>query len=152
MVGGRNLAGPNDPAARFTLAIDGEMIQQWDAAPGFFLHVFDIPAGRLAGDGPFAALTIQSTAVSGSAVIPTAIEQFDLQNPETTMWGFDTGFQESRVQRRDGCLALDQRACNVAHRWAIAGSAGDRDARITASLLRRPRQRARARRGRVKLP
>jgi hypothetical protein len=95
MVGGRNLAGPNDPAARFTLAIDGVALQQWDAAPGFFLHVFDIPAGRLAGDGAFAALTIQSTAAAGTATIPTAIEQFDLQDEGRQMWGYADGWHEA---------------------------------------------------------
>jgi hypothetical protein len=95
LVGGRNLAGPNDPAARFVLAIDGVSLQQWDAAPGFFLHVFDIPEGRLTGAGPLARLTIQSSAVSGSAVIPTAIEQFDLQSPDALMWGYDAGWQEA---------------------------------------------------------
>lgn len=95
LVGGRNLAGPNDPAARFRVAIDGVPLQQWDAAPGFFLQVFDIPAGRLMGEGPLALLTIQSTAVSGAAVIPTAIEQFDLQDPETLMWGYGGGWNEA---------------------------------------------------------
>ena len=95
LVGGRNLAAPNDPSARFVLAIDDVPLQQWDVAPGFFLHVFDIPDGRLKGDGPLARLTIQSSAVSGSAVIPTAIEQFDLQNPNVVMWGYDTGWQEA---------------------------------------------------------
>jgi len=95
MVGGRNLAGPNDPAARFTLSIDGVTLQQWDAPPGFFLQVFDIPAGRLMGDGPFAELTIQSTAASGAATIQTAIEQFDLQDAGALMWGYDGGWNEA---------------------------------------------------------
>ena len=95
MIGGRNLAGPGDPAARFTIAIDGATVQQWDAPPGFFLHVVDIPAGRLVGDGPFAALTVQSTAVAGSATIPTAIEQFDLQDSGTLMWGYADGWNEA---------------------------------------------------------
>lgn len=95
MVGGRNLAGPHDPAARFTLSIDGAVLQQWDAPPGFFLHVFDVPAGRLSGDGPFAGLTIQSTAASGSAVIQTAIEQFDLQDAGALMWGYAEGWNEA---------------------------------------------------------
>jgi hypothetical protein len=95
LVGGRNLAGANDPAARFTMSIDGVVFQQWDAAPGFFLKVFDIPAGRLSGSGPLAALTIQSAAVSGSAAIPTAIEQFDLQDADAAMWGYDEGWQEA---------------------------------------------------------
>jgi hypothetical protein len=57
--------------------------------------VFDIPGGKLTGDGPLAALTVQSTAVSGTATIPTAIEQFDLQDDDATMWGYDEGWQEA---------------------------------------------------------
>lgn len=95
LIGGRNLAGPADPAARFTMAIDGVVFQQWDAAPGFFLKVFDIPAGKLSGPGPLAALTVQSAAVSGAAAIPTSIEQFDLQDDQSTMVGYDEGWQEA---------------------------------------------------------
>jgi hypothetical protein len=95
LVGGRNLAGPNDPAAKFTLSIDGTPLEQWEAAPGFFLKVFEIPAGRLAGDGTFATLLLQSSAASGTAPIPTAIEQFDLQDATATMWGYDEGWQEA---------------------------------------------------------
>ena len=95
MVGGRNLAAATDPAAHFTLAIDGAPALEWEAAPGFFLRVFDLPAGRLAGEGPLARLTIQSTAVSGAAVIQTAIEQFDLQNPDQLMSGYGDGWNEA---------------------------------------------------------
>ena len=95
LVGGRNLAGPNDPAARFTLAIDGASFQQWETKPGFFLHVFDIPPGRLAGEGALATLTLNSAAVSGSAPIPTAIEQFDLQDAGDFMWAYGDGWQEA---------------------------------------------------------
>ena len=95
LIGGRNLAGANDPAARFTLAIDGAPFQQWEAPPGFFLHVFDIPAGRLMSEGPFATVTVSSAAVSGTAPIPTAIEQFDVQDAGDFMWAYDTGWQEA---------------------------------------------------------
>jgi hypothetical protein len=95
IVGGRNFAGATDPVARFTIAIDGAAFQQFDAASGFFLHVFDVPAGRLNGDGPLATLTIHSTAVSGTAPIPTAIEQFDLQDADELMWAYDAGWQEA---------------------------------------------------------
>lgn len=95
LIGGRNLAGVNDPAVRFTMAIDGTVFQQWDAAPGFFLKAFEIPAGRLDGDGKFATLTVQSAAVSGSATLPTAIEQFDLQDVQRTIWGYGEGWQEA---------------------------------------------------------
>ena len=103
LIGGRNLAGPNDPAARFTMSIDGAVFQQWDAAPGFFLKVFDLPAGTLSGAastaptavGAVAAIPVQSAAVSGAAPIPTSIEQFDLQDDQATMWGYDEGWQEA---------------------------------------------------------
>ena len=95
LIGGRNLAGPADPAARFTVALDGTPFQQWQAPPGFFLHVFDIPAGRLLGDGSLATVTVRSTPVTGTAPIATAIEQFDLQDAGDFMWAFDSGWQEA---------------------------------------------------------
>ena len=95
MIGGRNLAGPDDPAARFTIAIDDRPLQEFDAAPGFFLHAFDLPPGRLSGDGPMATLTVASAALSGTAPIPTAIEQFDLQDADEIMWAYGNGWQEA---------------------------------------------------------
>jgi hypothetical protein len=95
IVGGRNLAGPTDPAARITLAIDGRTIDEWEVAPGFFLRTVELPAGALAGEGRFAALTLQSTAAIDGATIPTAIEQFDLQPHGTLMWGLDAGWHEA---------------------------------------------------------
>ena len=90
MVGGRNLASLNE-SARFTIAIDGALFQQFEVTGGFFLHTFDIPAGRLIGDGEFAAVTIQSRPAS----VPTAIEQFDLQGADDVMWAYDRGWQEA---------------------------------------------------------
>ncbi len=95
LIGGRNLAAAGQPAARFRITIDGSLFQEWEASPGFFLQVFDIPAGKLAGEGAFAEMSVQSEAVNGGAAIPTAIEQFDVQNLETMMWGFDAGWNEA---------------------------------------------------------
>ena len=95
MVGGRNLAGPNDPAARFTIAIDGTVLQEFAAFPGFFLQTLDIPSGRLMGEGELATVTIRSAPASGAAPIPTAIEQFDLQSADDFMWAYDSGWQEA---------------------------------------------------------
>ena len=102
IVGGRNLAGPYDPAARFTLSIDQIPVHQWEARPGFFVEVFEIPEGRLTGEGTFARLGIRSTAVSGAAAIPTAIEQFDLQDPGETMWAYDTDWHEAEYSMAFG--------------------------------------------------
>lgn len=95
MIGGRNLAGAADPAARFEVLIDGAPFQQWDAGSGFFLHVFDVPAGRLLGDGALATLTVRSSAVSGEAPIPTAVEQFDLQDADAVLWAYGAGWHEA---------------------------------------------------------
>ena len=94
LIGGRNLGG-DGRLVRFTMSIDGTVLQEWDSAPGFFLKVFDIPGGALSGAGSFATLSIQSVAVSGSTPIATAVEQFDLQDATATMWGYDEGWQEA---------------------------------------------------------
>jgi hypothetical protein len=102
LIGGRNLAGPTDPAARFTLTLDGAVEQEWEVSPGFFLEVFEIPAGRLKGPGTFAALSLHSSPVSGTAPIPTSIEQFDLQDLQSTMWGYDEGWLEAEFNTTFG--------------------------------------------------
>lgn len=95
MIGGRNLGAAGTPTARFTIAIDGVPLDTWEAAPGFFLRVVEIPAGRLEGEGALAPLTVWSTPAAGDAPVPTAIEQFDLQDAGTLMWGYDQGWQEA---------------------------------------------------------
>jgi hypothetical protein len=96
LVGGRNLAPEGASAARFTLAVDEAALATWDAAPGFFLRTVDVPAGALAGEGALARLTIRSTpAGGGTELVPTSIEQFDLQDPSTLMWGYDEGWHEA---------------------------------------------------------
>lgn len=102
LIGGRNLAGPTDPPARFTIGIDGTAFQQFEAAPGFFLHVFDIPAGRLMTQGGLATVTVQSVPASGTVPIPTAIEQFDLQNADDLMWAYGEGWQEAEYSQALG--------------------------------------------------
>ncbi len=82
-----------DPAASFTVSVDGSPIANWDARPGFFVHEFDVAAGKLAGAGPFARLTIESRSAPTS--VPTAIEQFDLQTAGSMMWVYDEGWQEA---------------------------------------------------------
>ena len=96
LIGGRNLSVAGDPAVRFTMTIDGRTVDTWDVAPGFFLRTTMLPTGALTtGDGPFAELAVRSEAVTGGAVIPTAIEQFDVQLPGTLVWGFYTGWHEA---------------------------------------------------------
>ena len=102
MIGGRHLGSKDAPPARFTLSIDGAQFQQFDAAPGFFLKVFDVPAGRLTGDGQWATIAVQSTQTAASAPFETAIEQFDLQDDQSTMWGYGEGWQEAEFNQTLG--------------------------------------------------
>jgi hypothetical protein len=82
------------------MAVDGMEVARWDAAPGFFLHEFDLPADALRGDG-LAELTIRSSSDAGSPV-PTAIEQFDVQSAGTMMWGYGEGWQEAEFNTELG--------------------------------------------------
>jgi hypothetical protein len=100
LVGGRHLGTASDPPARFVMAVDGMEVAHWDAAPGFFLHEFELPAGALRGNG-LAELTIQSSSSSASSV-PTAIEQFDLQSSGTLMWGYGDGWHEAEFNTELG--------------------------------------------------
>src|SRR5262249_39616161 len=49
VIGGRNLGAEHDPYARFSLDIDGRVLDTWDIAPrpGFFLRQILLPAGTL---------------------------------------------------------------------------------------------------------
>jgi hypothetical protein len=91
LVGGRHLGGASDPSVTFAMRIDEHEVARWQSAPGFFLHVFDVTADALRGVG-LAPLTIRAD--TGEA-LPTAIEQFDLQSPDTLMWGYDDGWHEA---------------------------------------------------------
>jgi hypothetical protein len=128
MIGGRNLAGSSDPAARFEIVIDGVPFQQWETPPGFFLHMFDIPAGRLDGDGALATLAVRSSPVSGAAPIPTAIEQFDLQDAGAVMWAYDAGWQEAEYSPALGVWRW------TSDRAALRMSGPSQALRITVSI------------------
>lgn len=124
VVGGRNLGAAADPLVRVTLAIDGTDVESWEAAPnpGFFLRTIALPAGALAGAGAWAELTLRATPVSGSAPVPTAIEQFDLQSPGVTMWAYGEGFHEPEL---DNARALSWRWMSEQATIEVPQSAGD---------------------------
>lgn len=101
LVGGRNLGAATDPTATFRMRLDGREIATWDAVPGFFLRVVELPAGVLVGDGPLAQLTIESQPL-GEGGPATAIEQFDLQSHGAMMWGFGEGWYEAEFDAARG--------------------------------------------------
>jgi hypothetical protein len=101
LIGGRHLGDSGAPPVTFTMTVDDKPVAQWSAPPGFFLDTFRLPSGSLAGTGPLASLAIQSTTSSGGS-IPTAVEQFDLQNDGVLMWGFGAGWHEAEYHPRVG--------------------------------------------------
>jgi hypothetical protein len=97
LVGGRNLGAAGAPATRFTVAANDAPLAAWDVAPGFFLRVFDVPAGALAaGPDGWARLTIAATPADTGGPA-AAVEQFDLQSAGSVMWGFADGWHEAEL-------------------------------------------------------
>jgi hypothetical protein len=101
LIGGRHLGRATDAAVEFEVQIDGSRVDVWSAAPGAFLRVVGLPAGRLAGDG-YAALAVRATPAAGTMLPPVAIEQFDLQSAGVPEWGFDVGWHEAEYDGRTG--------------------------------------------------
>jgi hypothetical protein len=99
LVGGRNLAAGGAPV-RLRLDIDGRIADEATAAPGFFLRLLTLPAGRLSGAGDYATATI--TAEPASADL--AIEQFDVQPQERLVFGYSEGWNELEYNPATGRL------------------------------------------------
>ncbi len=99
VLGGRNLGAAGDSPVTFTLALDGRDLDHWDVAPdpGFFVHRVALPAGRLAGEGRWAEVTVRSASAPGTPPVATAVEQFDVQSAGTLMWAYGAGFHESEL-------------------------------------------------------
>jgi hypothetical protein len=81
-----------------------------------------VPAGRLAGAGRYADLTIASATAAGAAPVATAIEQFDIQSPGVTMWAYGRGFYEPEL---DNQRALAWRWMSEEALLEVPQSAGD---------------------------
>jgi hypothetical protein len=64
VIGGRNLGDAADPVVRFTLALDGRVLDTWEVkpAPGFFLRNLKLPVGALEARVSAAAPQIMAAA------------------------------------------------------------------------------------------
>lgn len=106
LVGARHLGTAADGGAVFSLSLDGRPVDTWmlDPARGAnVLHVLELPAGALAGEGPYARLTIDARAENpGSPTPPVAIRQFDLQSATGLLYGFDEGWHEEEYDNATG--------------------------------------------------
>jgi hypothetical protein len=84
------------------LSLNGRPLASRDAAAGFFFWLVPLPAGALAGAGPYMPLEVSSEAADGSGrEIAVALEQFDVQSAGTTMTGAEAGWQEPEYNPRN---------------------------------------------------
>ncbi len=95
LVGGRNLS-LTGPAAHVRVAIDARTIGELTVAPGFFMRLFNLPAGALAGVGDYATVAISADQPN------TAIEQFDVQSADRVVFGFGDGWHEQEYNPATG--------------------------------------------------
>jgi hypothetical protein len=102
MLGGRHLGAPSDPPARIVVSLDQRVLRTFEVTPGFFLRFDAVPTAALDGSGPFAQISIQVQAAAGGAAPRVAIEQFDLQDPDRVLLGFDQGWQEPEYNPQTG--------------------------------------------------
>ena len=88
VIGGRNLSGASP--VQLKIEIGGQLLESAEVAPGFFLKMPALTAGRLAGAGDYATLKI-SAEPPGSDL---AIEQFDAQPDGRILFGYGDGWNE----------------------------------------------------------
>jgi len=90
MVGGRNFESEPRPIA---LTLDGAPLEQWSAAPGFFLRFVKLPLLQTAD---YAKLTVHATPPSR-----VAIEQFDASAARPIL-GYGEGWHEPEYNPQTG--------------------------------------------------
>ncbi|MEW6320096.1 MAG: DUF2723 domain-containing protein [Acidobacteriota bacterium] len=130
VIGGRHLGAPSESPAAFSLDLDGQTVDTWTAAPGFFLRHVDLPAGALAGDGPLARLEVRSRAERPA---PTSVEQFDLQDAGRLIWGYGEGWHEAEYSPALGVWRWASREATL----RVFGAPGPVVLRLTAESSRR---------------
>ena len=79
---------------------------------------------------------MRSAAIAGDAVIPTAIEQFDLQLPDTLVWGFDAGWHEAEYTPAVGSWRWTSERIVAARLWRHDGRRVTLDFESPLALLR----------------
>jgi hypothetical protein len=97
MIGGRLLPG-GATSARLHVSIDGRTVAEAELAGGFFLQMFELPAGSMMGDGDYAALVVTADTDR------VALEQFDAQPPGNVIYGFAEGWHEHEHDPSNGAL------------------------------------------------
>jgi transmembrane protein TMEM260 (protein O-mannosyltransferase) len=100
MIGGRHLVDGASPV-RIALVLNGDPVETFDAAPGYFFRRIELPGGALARPSPFVPLSVTSVPVDRSArPLATALEQFDVQSASVPMVGAESGWYEPEYNPR----------------------------------------------------
>jgi hypothetical protein len=109
LLGGRNLGGPCGTGAVVTLFIDGRKVLDFTTSAGeSFARLWRLPAGALAGSGPYAELHITAEDRAGAGrQVDIAFEQFDMQGPGHAIGALEAGWFEPEYDEADG----------IAYRW-----------------------------------
>ena len=98
LVGGRNLGGPKDAADTLRVTLGDTTLASIQAAPGYFVQQFVVPATLLTGPNGYAPLAF--TAGQGDPVV--SLEQFDAEPPGVPMVAYETGWYEPEYDAGTG--------------------------------------------------
>lgn len=101
LIGGRNLGAAGTGDAAITIRAGDRVVSTFAAPPGAFFHQWELPAGALAGAGPWVRLTV-TAAPAQAGEVRVGLEQFDLQPDGVPMLGFTDGWQEPEYEPAGG--------------------------------------------------
>jgi hypothetical protein len=101
MLGGRNLGAGGTEEAVVSVRVGEQFAASVVAKPGFFFERWELPAGTLAGPGPWLPLTVSATS-AGEGGAPVGLEQFDLQPAGVPMVGYLQGWHEPEYEPVSG--------------------------------------------------
>ena len=105
VVGGRHMGRVSDPPVRIAIEIDGREVHsvRASAQERQYVALVHLSSSQLRGDGPYATLTIRSTAVTQTdSPVPVTVEQFDYQRSDGTLFAFGSGWHEPEIEAETG--------------------------------------------------
>jgi len=104
VVGGRHLDPAGGPA-EVAVQLDGRPLRAWTVAPDrpWFVEWIDLPAGTLAGAGPYATLTVSARPATPGRPAPwIGLEQFDAAPDDQAIFALTAGWHELEHDPRLG--------------------------------------------------
>ena len=126
VMAGENLASGSEGAARISLSIDDQPIDQWDVPPGgTFFKRLPLDPGTLAGAAPFRRLVASYASPSGKPY-PVRLTQFALDAPDALFHVHHSGWYEIEYNQ-----AIQRRWRWIGGRAQTFINAGGRDVTVT---------------------